>query len=137
MQGILVVDDDDDTREALAELLRDAGYVVWTATSGGQALIRLGEIHPDLLLVDFIMPDIDGSQLLWRVRRTAEFARLPAILMTAWPRPVDLPEGVCILRKPFDWESLFRLVCKQCAKDSARSTYRCESLDATPVPAVQ
>ncbi|HEX9294371.1 MAG TPA: response regulator [Polyangiaceae bacterium] len=136
MTEILVVDDDDDTREALAELLHDSGYRTSTAKSGHEALTRLGLSHPDLLLIDLVMPDMDGRDLLREIQRTAEFERLPAIVMTAWPRPIELPEGVLLLRKPFDWESLFRLVRKLCAKDTARVGSRRDQVEPIALPAL-
>jgi CheY-like chemotaxis protein len=129
MIEILVVEDDDDTRDAVVELLRDAGYRTSTAKSGKEALARLRLSQPDLLLIDFVMPDMDGTGLLREMRRTPELERLPAIMMTAWPRPIELPEGVSLLRKPFEWESLVRLVRKQCANRLARIAPRNDALE--------
>jgi CheY-like chemotaxis protein len=110
MKEILVVDDDDGTLEAIAELLRDAGYRPSTATTGDEALVRLRHSRPDLLLMDLIMPNMDGWELLAHMDEDAELARLPKVVMTAWPRPADLPAGVSVLNKPFEWEALLHAI---------------------------
>jgi CheY-like chemotaxis protein len=110
MKEILVVDDDDGTLEAIAELLRDAGYHPSTATTGDEALSRLQNWRPDLLLMDLIMPNMDGWELLARLEEDAELARLPKVVMTAWPRPANLPHGVAVLNKPFEWDTLLHAI---------------------------
>src|SRR5690348_589053 len=105
MKEILVVDDDDGTLEAIAELLRDAGYRTSTATTGDEALRRLRRGRPDLLLMDLIMPNMDGWELLARIDEDSDLARMPKIIMTAWPLHDDLPEGVSVLSKPFEWDT--------------------------------
>jgi CheY-like chemotaxis protein len=120
MKEILVVDDDDGTLEAIAELLRDAGYAPSTAATGNEALMRLRNWRPDLLLIDLVMPNMDGWELLARLREDSELARLPKVVMTAWPRPSDLPEGVAILTKPFELETLIRVVRNHCGASVAR-----------------
>jgi CheY-like chemotaxis protein len=118
MKEILVVDDDDGTLEAIAELLRDAGYRTSTATTGDEALRRLRRARPDLVLMDLIMPNMDGWELLARLREDSELARVPKVVMTAWPRPDDLPEGVSVLSKPFEWDTLLHVVRDHCGSSS-------------------
>jgi CheY-like chemotaxis protein len=110
MKQILVVDNDEGTVDAIAELLRDTGYDAFTATTGEQALARMQRSRPHLLVLDMFMPGVDGWQLLELISRDPELARMPKVAMTAWPLPIDLPPGVALLRKPFDWEALARLV---------------------------
>ena len=117
MKEILVVDDDSDTLEIVSELLLDAGYQVRTARCGLEALTRIRRSLPDLLLVDLFMPVMDGWQLLDELKSEPSLKRLPpTVMMTAWPRPVDLPQGVSLLRKPFEWDTLVRLVRKHCGE---------------------
>ena len=110
MKQILVVDNDDGTVEAIAELLRDAGYIAFTATTGEQALAMIRCSRPDMLLLDMFMPVVDGWQVLAALAHDPQLARMPKVAMTAWPLPIDLPPGVMLLRKPFEWEALARLI---------------------------
>jgi two-component system OmpR family response regulator len=110
MKQILVVDDDDGTVEVVAEMLRDAGYAPQTASTGDQALLQVRRSRPDLLLIDLIMPDMDGWELLARLRDDAELASLPAVVITAWPLTTNLPDDVLVLRKPFEWETLLSTI---------------------------
>ncbi|HEX9102340.1 MAG TPA: response regulator [Polyangia bacterium] len=81
---ILIVDDEANSRSALAELLHDEGYEVATAGDGIAARARIAELHPDLVLTDVQMPGLDGVSLL--AARSAKGG--PAfVLMSARPRP--------------------------------------------------
>jgi CheY-like chemotaxis protein len=120
MKEILVVDDDDGTLEAIAELLRGAGYATSTATTGVDALLHLRHSRPDLLLLDLIMPDMDGWQLLERLREDTELARPPIVVMTAWPKLIELPKSIFVLRKPFEWDALEQIVQKHCGSGVAK-----------------
>jgi CheY-like chemotaxis protein len=136
MKEILVVDDDDCTLEAVAELLRDAGYATSTASTGDEALVRLRRSRPDLLILDLIMPQMDGWQLLARLYEDDELARLPKVVMTAWPTLVDLPEGVAILKKPFEWDALEHIVRKVCGIGVAKCVRPLEPEVLCAVPKV-
>ena len=68
---VLVVDDDPDGRELIALLLRDAGAGVTVAASATEALRALGSARPDVLISDLAMPEIDGYELIRRVRSSA------------------------------------------------------------------
>jgi DNA-binding NtrC family response regulator len=79
---ILVVDDEVNARTALAELLRDEGYVVESAGDAFKALGKLSDFAPDLVLTDLKMPGMDGMALLEQLR--AGDPDLPVIVMTAF-----------------------------------------------------
>jgi DNA-binding NtrC family response regulator len=79
---ILVVDDEANARNALAEILREEGYSVETAADGFKGLARFHEFSPDLVLSDLKMPGMDGVELLGKVREVE--ATLPVIVMTAY-----------------------------------------------------
>ncbi len=83
---MLAVDDDDDMRELLTFILKQAGAIVTVAASGLEALAILQETNPDVLLADIAMPQIDGYTLLQQVReRTPEHEKqIPAIAVTAY-----------------------------------------------------
>ncbi len=77
---LLIVDDETDSREALAELAQRWGYEVQTAVDGTEALRRAIEWHPDVILTDLVMPNMDGLWLL-RALRT-ELPDCPVVLLT-------------------------------------------------------
>jgi CheY-like chemotaxis protein len=110
MKQILVVDNDDGTAEAIAEVLRDSGYDAFIATTGEQALAKMVRSRPDLLLLDMCLPCVDGWQVLAAVAREPQLARMSKVAMTAWPHPIELPPGVMLLRKPFEWDALARVL---------------------------
>ncbi len=77
---VLIVDDEADSREALAELTQRWGYDVQTASDGTEALRRAIEGHPDVILTDLVMPNMDGLWLLRALR--AELPDCPVVLLT-------------------------------------------------------
>jgi len=93
LQGrtVLIVEDHDDARELVASVIGAAGAVVTSATSTAEALARLAERVPDLLLADLGLPGEDGYTLLQRVRAmdSPRARGLPAVALTAYARPSD------------------------------------------------
>ena len=104
---VLVVEDDKAERMALARVLRDGGFSVSLAEDGEQALLTL-EHHapPALVLLDLIMPRVNGWQVLQTMERTARLADIPVIVLTAFSARGGLPVGCRVLHKPFDREVL-------------------------------
>jgi CheY-like chemotaxis protein len=110
MKEILVVDDDCETLDAIVELLWHSGYQAVGAASGPEALTRANTTRPDLFLIDLFMPVMDGLELIARLGEDPDLARRPKVAMTAWPRPLELPHGVSLLKKPFELEALLKLI---------------------------
>ena len=81
--AILVVEDDQDTREGLAEVLAVAGYLVRTAANGKIALEQARENRPDLIVLDLAMPVMNGWQFLEVQRRDPRLAAIPVIVASA------------------------------------------------------
>ena len=79
---ILIVDDESNARNALAEILREEGYACETAADGFKGLGRFAEFEPDLVLTDLKMPGMDGVELLGKVRE--RLPGLPVVVMTAF-----------------------------------------------------
>ena len=80
---ILVVDDDAPTREFIAELLTKHGYVVGTAADAAEARDRVQSWHPELVILDLILPDVSGFQLLAEWRKNPLTAELPVFVLTS------------------------------------------------------
>jgi signal transduction histidine kinase/ActR/RegA family two-component response regulator len=100
---ILVVEDDPDVRRVIVECLSLIGYKVTEAANGGEALAQLRSIKPDLLVVDYAMPDMTGAEVISESRKIV--GEIPVILATGYAdmaaveRLAGKPK---ILRKPFD-----------------------------------
>ena len=83
-QYILVVDDDDDFREALAEILTTAGYPAEEAENGEVALRRVAAEAPGLVLLDLKMPVLDGWGVVERMRKDPRTAHVPILILSAY-----------------------------------------------------
>jgi CheY-like chemotaxis protein len=105
---VLVVDDDGDLRESIAEILLLRGYRVRSCANGKEALAAIRQAPPALLLLDLMMPVLDGWGVLERVEAEAQLARDRIVVMTA--ADGDVPRGVRILPKPFAVKQLLALV---------------------------
>ncbi|HYM66177.1 MAG TPA: response regulator, partial [Patescibacteria group bacterium] len=80
--NLLVVDDEPRTAALTAELLRRAGYSVEVASSGGEALARVRAASPDLMLLDYEMPDMEAPEVLDSLRSGADRVAFPVIILT-------------------------------------------------------
>ena len=80
---ILLVDDEYASLEALALLLRKEGYQIATASDGEDALVRLRERQPDLVITDYWMPKMDGLELSRRMQEDEHWRSIPLLLTTA------------------------------------------------------
>lgn len=83
MKKIMIVDDDVETTNILESLLKLEGYAQISINDSKIAAQRASLIHPDLFLLDLMMPDIDGFKLCRLLRADWEFARTPIIIITA------------------------------------------------------
>ena len=111
MTAILVVDDEPTLRTILVEVLVDEGYTVVTARDGQEALEVFARDAPDLVLMDVMMPRMDGRAAFRAMREHAHGNGLPVILMSAMAEPADLdPEISAFLRKPLDLDHLLTLI---------------------------
>ncbi len=104
-QKLLIADDESDLLAELTPLLERAGFEVWTATDGEQALAAVEARHPDLVVLDVLMPRIDGREVLRQLRTSGDWT--PVILLTRVGTPAEralsLQEGADdYLNKPFE-----------------------------------
>lgn len=117
---ILVVDDDPDTRDLLRFMLEDEGAIVTVAPNAKEALSILERQFPTLLVSDVAMPEMDGFELIGRVRKLPEGENIPAIALTAYARDEDRQQALHsgfddYLTKPIDPLELIRIVQQYCA----------------------
>jgi len=109
---VLVVDDDSGIRDSLAACLEAEGFRVATAANGAIGLEEVQVARPDVVIVDLIMPVMNGQQFVARLREDPATAGLPVVLMTgATPRPgLPLPVADALLPKPFELDELVAVV---------------------------
>lgn len=111
---VLVVDDDMPLRGMLSAALRQHGFHVLLAGDGGEAQRAMAVHHPDIVLLDLMMPNVNGWDFLQRLKETGFLGRVPIIVISAHLR-IDpqavLQMGVsAILPKPFDLDELMDLI---------------------------
>jgi CheY-like chemotaxis protein len=80
---VLVVDDEPNVRTYLAQILRDAGFQVVTASDGDEALALIRQHPPDFISLDLVMPRKSGRRLLYELRKDRHLAQIPVLIVTA------------------------------------------------------
>jgi DNA-binding response OmpR family regulator len=103
---ILVADDNADILGLVKAVLERSGYDVVTVSDGAQALASVDQRRPDLAVLDITMPEIDGLEVLRRLRADAKMSGLPVVLLTAQAQEADVVSGFATgasayLKKPF------------------------------------
>ncbi len=107
MSKILLVEDNTNHRNLIAKILTTEGYTITTATDGSEALDRVKEECPDLIISDIMMPRFDGIRMVKALREMPECSTIPILMMTAY---VDIIEEAIkaganrALGKPFDFD---------------------------------
>lgn len=118
---VLLVEDDYALREAIQELLEEEGHAVLTATDGDDGLARLAATRPCLVLLDLMMPNLDGEGFLTQGHARQLLEGVPVVVMTATPQR-SLPHPVvAMLRKPLDLERLLDIVERYCSARLSRT----------------
>jgi CheY-like chemotaxis protein len=113
MKTIVIVDDEFGLADVLASTLSDIGFRVLSAANGKQGLEIMVEHPPDLVLLDYMMPLLDGAGVLKAMRADPKLAAVPVIMMTAVPESVVRVQChgyTAFLRKPFDFQTLLKAV---------------------------
>jgi len=113
---VLVVDDEADTRDVVERVLREQGATVTVAAGGGEVLRMMETLAPDALISDIGMSDMDGYQLIRRIRASeSKGQRLPALALTAFARAEDRKRALLAgyqahIAKPVDMSELVIVV---------------------------
>jgi CheY-like chemotaxis protein len=125
-QPVLVVDDDADNREMLAEFLQSAGFQVTTASNGADALTRAEEVRPAVVLMDLVMPGpLDGWEATRQIK--SKLIGTVVIAVTALARPGDEQKALhagcdAVVIKPYDLQALAtRVECLIAEHEPAQS----------------
>jgi len=103
---VLVADDDEDILALITAVLRRSGHEVIAVQDGAQALATVQTQSPDLAVLDISMPEVDGLEVLRRVRADVETRDLPVILLSAQAQEADVERGYATgasayIKKPF------------------------------------
>jgi DNA-binding response OmpR family regulator len=119
-EKILVVDDDPDARDIVRTYLDANGYEVTTATTGKEALAKMEEVHPALVLLDVMMPGMDGWEVARVIKNHPEFDGVRIVMLTARSDFTDKQEGLRsgaddYIVKPIDLENLAERVQRNLA----------------------
>jgi DNA-binding response OmpR family regulator len=111
MQKILVIDDDVELVELLRFNFKQAGFSIGTAFNGMDGLKKARSIHPDIIVIDLMMPELDGFVVCEMIRRNERTASIPIIMLTAFSsefgRITGLESGATeYMTKPFSPKAL-------------------------------
>lgn len=115
MKKILVIDDEPQILLMISARLKAKGYAVVTAFSGEQGLERVKKEIPDLVFLDHVMPDMDGGEVLERLKKDPATQNIPVVMFTADTKRVKVGDyqargAADCLYKPFTPEELFSKV---------------------------
>jgi CheY-like chemotaxis protein len=117
--SVLVVDDEVDIRTAMTEVLEEEGYEVYAAGDGKEGLDRLREKQPSVILLDLMMPGMNGWEFRRAQQREPEVSDIPVIVLTAMGRAPSI-EAQSFLQKPFDLDTLLDEVRRWTSHDTER-----------------
>ncbi len=114
---ICLIDDEEDILNEVGGWLEDYGYRVMTATSGDEAMEKMRNITPHLVILDIIMPKTDGFEVLSQLKRNKETADIPVIMLTAKTETKTILQAQALqaadfFMKPFNTDELLRSIEK-------------------------
>lgn len=112
---ILVIDDEPDTADMFAEMMQLRGYRVLVSYGGAQALRLVAREKPDLVMLDMMMPDVSGTEVLQFMRRDPRLDQIPVLVISARSKPGDIQAGLKAganqyLTKPVSLHELYKAV---------------------------
>jgi adenylate cyclase len=131
---ILVVDDTPANIQALAAILKEKGYQISVATNGKQALEVLARVQPDLILLDVMMPELDGFETCQRLKAAEQWRQIPVIFLTAKTETADIVKGfklgaVDYVAKPFNAHELLARVNTHLTIDELRRSLAAKNVE--------
>jgi two-component system, chemotaxis family, chemotaxis protein CheY len=113
--AVLVVEDDEDTRATFAHALTNQGYNVWEAQNGAEALelLEKNKVPPCLVLLDMVMPVMNGTELMLALSRHHRFSSIPVVVCSG-AQVREKEQAQAVIRKPVALERLLELVADYC-----------------------
>src|SRR5471030_1609911 len=131
---VLIIEDNNDIRENIIEILELAGYTVYSADNGKTGVDLAIKNIPDIILCDIMMPELDGYGVLYLLNKNPETSAIPFIFLTAKAERVDLRKGMEMgaddyLTKPFDDMELLNAVESRLKKKETIEKFYNKSLD--------
>ncbi len=114
MKTVLIAEDEEELADLLSGFLRESGYRVVCATNGRQALTAMDALHPDVVLCDIMMPELDGLSLARHLSDHPLHRDVPVVLMTALTEHLNLTDypHAALVRKPFDIDQLLLTIAR-------------------------
>ncbi len=108
---VLIVDDETNIVISLEFLMEQAGYAVAIARTGDEAITQIEHFRPDLVLLDVMLPGVNGFDILQRVRQQPDLSAMAIIMLTAKGREVEITKGLALgadayITKPFSTRDL-------------------------------
>ncbi len=120
---ILIVDDDDDTRGVVCDLLAGEGYSIRCATDGEEALERVKECQPELLILDLMMPRMNGWEVLEALRADPPANPPEVLVFSAARNGMDEEiEGATHVKKPVELEDFLEVVAELLSRTNPGSS---------------
>ncbi|HYO52402.1 response regulator [Archangium sp.] len=116
MSKLLIVDDEVAILEALTDILSVEGYEVATAANGAEGLEHVHKDPPDLILLDLMMPVMDGQEMLRRLKEDTALRSIPVVVMSAGRVSKSELQGSHFLAKPFELDDLLDTVAAELNK---------------------
>lgn len=112
---VMVVDDEPEITEIVETFLTEAGYKVAIANSGSEAIKKAKDFKPDVILLDIMMPGMDGYAVCQQLKKDPHFANTPVIFLTGKDKEEDMGRsfkagGDMYIKKPFSCERLLEIV---------------------------
>ena len=111
---VLVVEDEPHGRETLRDVLEDEGYRVRTASDGGEAMVALAAEDAAVVILDLLMPGMNGVAFYDEMQRSPRLAKIPVLVTTC--DPTRAPLGVPTIEKPLELDKLLSLVALACGR---------------------
>lgn len=91
---VLIIEDEEDAAELFAEMMRVSGFRVLKTSKSAPALSMIADNKPDVVLLDIMMPEVSGLDILRQMRRDPNLANIPVIVVTAKTMPTDIKNGM-------------------------------------------